>query len=186
MSWRNVQFAFLHAGRDAGAGAISCANTFATNGAAFLIDDRAGSLSTFTAAATDHWVQYDRGAGTLEEINRLIIPAGHNYNGQNVRVRTDTASDMSADPTEILPKAAVSSAGIIDLAMTGGTEAQRKYRYVRIDDDDAASWNPQTPQHILTRTRTTTRGPEQGWTDYYQHNTLHFEKESGSIASLAL
>jgi hypothetical protein len=171
----------------AGAAAITGNNAFhADYPKDFLIDDRAGSLCKFNAAATDHYIQIDRGSGTLEEIARLIIPVGHNFNGENIRVQTDSDPGFGVDPTEILPKAAVSSAGIIDLAMTGGTEAQRKYRYVRIDDDDAASWNPEIPELILTRTRTTTRGPEQGWTDYYQHNTLHFEKESGSIASLAL
>ena len=187
MAWRNTQYAFLHAARDAGASAITCANTFATTGPKdFLIDDRAGSLATFTAAATDHYIQLDRGAGTLEEIDRIIIPAGHNYNGHNLRVRTDSASDFSVDPTEILAKTAISAATIIDLAMTGGTEAQRKYRYVRIDDDDAESWNPEIPELILTRTRTLTRGPEPNWEDYPTHNTLHFPKESGAIASLSL
>jgi hypothetical protein len=187
MAWRNFQYAFLHAARDAGASAITGNNAFhADYPKDFLIDDRAGALCKFNAAATDHHIQVDRGAGTLEEIARLIVPVGHNFNGENVRVRTATDSGFTTGVVEILAETAISATTIIDLAMTGGTEAQRKQRYVRLDWPNSTSTAWEIPELVLTRTRTTTRGPEQGWGDYYRHNTLDFEKDSGVVASLVL
>ena len=186
MTWQGFQYAFLHAARDAGAAAITTNNAFTTAGPKdFLIDDRAGALCIFSTAETDHYIQIDRGAGTLEEIARLIIPEGHNLDTETVRVRTDTAVDFSADPTEILVETAISGTGIIDEAMAGGTEAQRKYRYVRVDFPNAGAITPEIPELILTRTRTTDRGPEKGWDDYLVHNTQDFPLRSGAVASLS-
>ena len=187
MTWQNFQYCILHAARDAGAAAISAWEVAATGFPFdFLIDDRAGALCKFTTSTSAHFVQLNRGAAGLEEIARLIIPAGHNLNTENVRVRTATDAPFTAGVVEILAETAISSAGIIDLAMAGGTEAQRQQQYVRIDFPNSGSLVPEIPELIYTRTRTTTRGPEQGWGDMLVHNTHDFPLESGAVASLSL
>lgn len=178
MTWQNPQYAFLHAARDAGASAITdnSHGWLTANPKDFLIDDRAGSLATFDSSESDHWIQVDRGTGTLEAIDRLIIPSGHNLAGVTITVKTGAADP----PTTTRLTAAGVVAGLIDEAVTSNDD-----RYVRIEFSvTSGAWA--IPQLIYTRTRTTDRGPEPGWGDMLLHNTLDFEKESGSIASLSL
>lgn len=181
MTWRNFQYAFLHAARDAGASAITdnSHGWLTANPKDFLIDDRAGSLATFDSSESDHWIQVNRGSAGLEAIDRLIVPAGHNFAGADVRVRSSSVSDFSSDISTHLNTAA--AAGLFDPTWSISTTKQ----YLRMDwPSDSGAWA--IPQLIYTRTRTTTRGPEQGWGDMLLHNTLDFQKESGSIASLSL
>ncbi len=183
MAWGNPKWYFLHAARAAGASLISAQNTFATDTEHFLIDDRLGSLCTFTGAATDHHIQIDRGAGTLEEIDRLIIPVGHNFNGENVRIRTDDNAGFSS-PISILSQTAITSAGLINLAATSGTAGDRTARYVRFDWPASSSTNWTIPELILTRERTTTRGPDPRWRDEKRSTSEDFQKASGVISTL--
>lgn len=187
MAWRNPQYSFLHAARTAGVSALSSNNTIA---AAFpldnLIDDRAGSLTKADASAADHYLQLDRGAGGLEELAHLFIPAGHNLNGIDIRVQTATDAAMTV-PTAILATVDPATTGLIDLAMTGGTEAQRRRRYVRLDFPND-NFTFELPQLVYSRERTTTRGPNPlpGWSDRLVDNTLLFPKSSGVVAALEL
>jgi hypothetical protein len=178
MTWQSFQYAFLHAARDAGAAAITdnSHGWLTANPKDFLIDDRAGSLATFDSSESDHWIEVDRGTGTLEAIDRLIIPSGHNLAGATLTV----TSGASSPPGTTRLTAAAVAAGMIDEAVTSNND-----RYVRIAFTvTSGAWA--IPQLIYTRTRTTTRGPEPGWVDMLRHNTLDFTKESGSVASLAL
>lgn len=181
MTWQNFQYAFLHAARDAGA-----ANLFAFSSRAdghplaFAIDDRAGSYVTFAAASASQYIQMDRGAAGLEAIERLIIPAGHNLDGVEVRVRSATDVGITAGVT-LLVDSVTMDAGIVDEDF----DASSTQQYVRIDFPND-NFKPQITQLVYTRTRTTTRGPEQGWVDMLRHNTLDFPMESRAIASLSL
>jgi hypothetical protein len=142
-----------------------------------LIDDRAGSLCTFAGSAADHYYQIDRGATGLDAITRLIIPSGHNLGGNTITLQAD--DDVAfGSATALLTTSAV-AAGLIDK-----TFASNQERYLRLSINGTGTWA--VPELVFTNTRTTTRGPEQGWVDMLLHNTLDFTKESGSIASLAL
>jgi hypothetical protein len=192
MTWQNFSYSFLHAARDAGASAITSDGTFASAGGVaqaskyFLIDDRAGSLATYEAAANPPpYVQIDRGAAG-EELTRLIIPEGHNLNGKTVRVLTSNTGAFAGEQIVVLGTTSVTSTGIIDEEIALGTAAQRQYQYVRVDHATSGSWNPEIPELILTNQRTPSIGPERNWTDYLRHNTLDFPKQSGAVASLSL
>jgi hypothetical protein len=185
MPYRNPIYAFLHAARDAGAAAISTNNAFAPNAAAFLVDDQAGALGTFTDPETNHQIDLNRGAAGLEELTSLIIPEGHNLNGSNIRVQTDDNPGFSS-PTVIKASTAISSAQQIIAGLTIGGETARRYQYVRLDFPSSGSINPELPELIYTAQRTTSRGLEPGWLDMLAHNTLEFPKESGAEAALAL
>jgi hypothetical protein len=178
MSWRNPRYCYLHAARDAGAAAISTNNTFhADFPKDFLIDDRAGSLCKMGTSEIDHYIQVDRGAGTLDAIDRLIIPVGHNLSGFTFDLYADDNAGM-ASPTTLINGASATA------AMIDEDFASNQERYVRLVPVGTGQWA--FPELMLTATETTTRGPEPGWVDMLRHNTLDFEKESGSIASLSL
>lgn len=178
MSWRNPRYAFLHAGRDAGAAALTPSPAAdADFPVDFLVDDRAGSLFKFGSSSSSAQVDLDRGAAGLEALDRLLIPSGHNLGGNTITLEADDNAGFSS-PTTLLNAVAV-SAGLIDQAFASNTE-----RYLRLSIGGTGTW--EIPEWVLTRTRTTTRGPEPGWEDYHEHNTLEFTKESGSIASLSL
>jgi hypothetical protein len=176
MTWRNPRYCYLHAARDAGAAAITdnSHGWLAANPKDFLIDDRAGALATFDSSETDHWIQVDRGAGSLDAIDRLLIPSGHNLAGTTLTVKTG-----AADPPTTSRFSGAVVAGLIDEDITTNSD-----RYVRLEITGTGAWA--IPELVYTSTQVTTRGPEPGWLDHLQHNTRHFEKDSGVIASLAL
>lgn len=178
MTWQGFKYNILHAARDAGAAAISDnSNGWLTaNPKDFLIDDRAGSLATFDSSENDHYIQVDRGASGLEAITRLIIPSGHNLDGNTITLEAD--DDVAfGSATALLTTSAV-AAGLIDKTFSSNTE-----RYLRLSINGTGAWA--IPQLIFTRTRTTDRGPERGWPDYLAHNTQDYPMKSGVVASLS-
>lgn len=182
MAWRAPRYGILHAARLSGLASITGLNAWsATEPKDHLIDDRAGSLARFAASDNDHYIQIDRGAGTLEGITRLWIPAGHNWAGADYRLRaaTDSGITTSVD-TLVATVASPSDGSAIDQSFASNTK-----RYIRLD------WPAETGQWalgelVLTNTRTTTRGPEQGWEDSVAHNVLVQALESGAEAALVL
>ena len=180
MAWRNPRYAFLHAAREAGAAAISSQNIFATaQPKDLLIDDRLSDLAKFNAAATDHFVQVDRGAGTLEAIDRLVIPTGHNFNGANLRVRHADDAPFTSGVADLLATVAVASAGQLDYALTSSTK-----RYVRMDWPSSSSTAWEWGEWFLSRTRTTLRGPEPNWPHTPRHAVRTYDLPSGVTAIL--
>ena len=183
MAWRAPRYAYLHAARDAGVSAITAVNTFSTTQPEdHLIDDRAGSLTTFTASASDHGIDVDRGAAGLEAIDRLWIPSGHNWSGWDVRVMTSATGAFAGEETEVLDPDVAGQAvgsGAIDLALTSSTD-----RYIRLDWPNEVTINPQLGELVLTRTRTLIRGIEQGWQDELQSNTEFQDLNTGGQAAL--
>ena len=110
MAYVPPYFVFLHAGRLAGDAAITMSPAAVTDFPKFYtIDGRAQSLAKHGSVGAATWV-CDRGAGTLEAIDTLIIPAGHNLGAQTVTVHSDTEGTF-ATPT--LLKSFTSAAGQI-------------------------------------------------------------------------
>jgi hypothetical protein len=180
MAWRNPRYAFLHAARTAGAAAISSQNAFAAaQPKELLVDDRYSERAKFNAAATDHHVQLDRGAGTLEAIDRLLVPAGHNFSGGNLRIRHADDSGFTTGVADLLASTAVSGSALLDYTLTSSTK-----RYVRMDWPSSPSTAWEWGEWILTRTRATTRGPEPGWKDAPRHAVQVFETPSAIDALL--
>ena len=178
MAWRNPRYAFQHAARDAGLSAITPTPVEdADFPADYLIDDRAGSLFKFDSSSASAKIEIDRGAGTLEAVDRILIPTGHNLGTMDIIVEDDDNSGFTS-PATLLASTTV-AAGWIDEAMTSGNQ-----RYLRIRIIGTGTW--EIPELIFTRTRTLTRGPEPRWPDLKRSNTLTFEKESGAAALLSL
>lgn len=179
MAWRNPQYNFVHAVRTAGAASITptpaAAAGFPVDN---LIDDRAGSLFKFTSSGAGSTLVIDRGAGSLDAIDRLLIPAGHNITGTIDLEADDNAGFTS--PTALLTNEAVAT-GLIDETFASNTE-----RYLKITFDATGTW--EITQLIFTEKRTTTRGPNPlpGWPDQLIDNTLLFPKASGVVAALEL
>ncbi len=178
MSWRNPRFCYMHAARAVGASAITSKNAFHSDYPKdFLIDDRAGSLCKFAGSASDHSIIVDLGASPVS-VERVYVPVGHNYSGTQIGMEQDTDIAFPS-PTGILYWKNTTAAAV-DHAM----DVNSSERYVRFVWNGTGTW--ETPELILTQTKATSRGPEPGWEDYYRHNTLDFDKESGVIASLSL
>lgn len=181
MAWRNARYCILHAAREVGAAGISTGSTFSTTQPKdHLIDNRAGSLTTFTATSSTHYIQIDRGAGATA-INRLWIPAGHNFAGWDIRLRADDDVAMGSATLLIDPAGDGLSvgSGAIDIDFTSNTE-----RYVRLDWPNETTINPALGELLLTITRTLTTGPEPGWTDELTPNTRLQELRGGGQAAL--
>lgn len=173
MSYQNPIYCYRHAARDVGTAGLSFLyDRDADYPEDNLIDNRNGSLMKFDAAQTGHYIQVDRGAGTPAAINKIVIPPGHNLDGYDIRVRVDTASDMSS-ATTVIP-AVDPGSGLID----GDFSISSSHRYVRVDwpTDNFA---PELGQLWLTKTMETDRGPEQRWPDGPTFNMIIDKKRSG-------
>ena len=175
MAWQNPGFGWLHAARDAGATAITANNAFASDAPKdFLIDDRAGALTSFASSESNHWLAIDRGSGTLEAINHLYIPAGHNFDGANIRVRADDTLPMSAPITTILASTAITGSDAISLSMTSNTQ-----RYVVFDwPSSTGQW--ELPELLYTNLKTPTQGPRVRYADETRHPVQIAETQTGA------
>ncbi len=179
MAWRAPRYNSLHAGRDAGAAAIAVSPAAATGFPVDnLIDDRAGSLFKFTSSGANSTIDIDRGAAGLEAVDRLIIPAGHNFTGTYDLEADDNAGFSS--PTTLVSAATWTANGAQhDISFGANTE-----QFLRIKWLATAQW--EVPQIVWTRVRTLVVGPNSIYGDQLEDNTIHFVKLSGAIASLQL
>jgi hypothetical protein len=180
MAYRNPRWGLLHAAREAGAAAITSTTEDASFPHENLIDDRAGTLFKFTASAANLQIDLDRGAGfaALTGIDRLYIPDGHNLSS-TIDVFEDDNSGFSS-ATTLLSAGAVPASGAVDLDITESSE-----RYIRVEFNGTGQW--ELPQLILTKTLTTTRGPDPDWRGPVpEENALHARKASGATAHLQL
>lgn len=153
MAYSNPAYGILHAGALAGSAAITPKYATAAGfGKERLIDSRSALLCRFSASQANHDVEIDRGAGTLEAVDRCWIPAGHNLSGATVRVYSGGTSPAST----LRGSSAVSGSGAIDFGFTSNTD-----RYVRVLFDGTGQW--ELGELWITRRRTTTRGLDPGW-----------------------
>ena len=185
MAWRSPRFGILHAARDAGAAGVTGANAFSTTQTKdHLLDDRAGTLTTFAATASDHYIQVDRGAAGLEAIDRLWIPLGHNFSGWDVQLASSTTGAFAGEETQRINHATtytVGGAGGLSVPATqlDFTFTSSDDRYWRMDWPNEVTINPALGELLLTRTRSTVRGPEPGWSDNIEANVQTTALASG-------
>lgn len=178
MAYREPRFMFLHAAQLAGDAGLSSNETLdADFPKAHAIDGRLEAQVKLDAAAGGDWtLTVDRGAGSLEAIDRLIIPAGHNLASVagDLMLEADDNSGFTT-PTTLLDF--TPAAGLIDQSFTSNTE-----RYVRLKRDNAAVvW--QLGELYLTRTRQPTRGPVNAWEDPFVPNVETFQTLAGVTGS---
>jgi len=152
MAYANPAFGILHAGAVAGFGAITPKNAMAAGqGVERLVDSRTALLAKFAASAPDHDVEVNRGTGTLEAVDRLWIPAGHNLSGSTVTVFSGASSPASTNRGSV-----VATSAAVHLAFTSNTQ-----RFVRVAFSGTGQW--EMGELWITRYRQTVRGIDPGW-----------------------
>jgi hypothetical protein len=174
MTYRVPSFSSLHAAADAGIAAITSDNEHASFPLDNLIDYRNSSLFKFSTAAVDHWIKIDR-AAVGENINRIIIPAGHNLDGATLSLQY-AASDSW--PGTVAEGWTQSGAAIIDRTLDDDSTA----RWWRLSITTSGQW--EIPQLWLTRKRTPTRGPDPDWGRYKVSGvrTVAFPSRTASLS----
>lgn len=182
MSWRTPRFGIRHSLRDAGVASVSYANALASGDfKTFWLDERR-EPGAFASAAADHYIQVDLGTGYASvTVDRMLIPVGHNFDTYDLRVREDSAADMSVDPQVLYSVTPHSGTGQIDVTLTESAD-----RYIRVDwiTDNFA---PTTPELWLTKTLAPTQGPDPlTWRDDYLYNVLSFVTPAGDRGDLEL
>jgi hypothetical protein len=160
-------FNFLHAGADAGVGSMTSSGVESAYPLDNLIDYRPSSLCKFDGTTSNEWIKIDRGTGTLEDVDRFIMPAGHNLATCDlIRLHSST---NDADWTLLDGWNQTSESdpdGIIDRSFTATDD-----RWVRFTCLEAGTvW--ETTQLWWTNKRTPTIGPEVPWTEEQVPNTV--------------
>jgi len=159
MTYRLPQFAFLHAAKETGVGNITLNNDYedADFPIAHLIDNRPSSLMKFSQSASDHWIKIDRGSGSLEAIDRLIIPEGHNLDpATTITIETNSTDEWPGTTRGTL---VTPGSGLLDITLTSNTD-----RWIYVEIFGTGTW--EIGQLFFTRTRTmTTAGPDSKWTE---------------------
>lgn len=174
MAFRAPRYSWFHQASEVGLSGISIPGTSDVAPGfplARLIDDRRSVNFKFSASHASHYLQVDRSALPMLGINRLFIPTGHNFQGEDFRLRAAASSDMSGSVDLVATKAA--PAGDIDeeFALTA-------LQYIRLDWPSAAGqW--ELPELFLSNMQLITRGPEPAWTEQYIHNAITLDKANG-------
>ena len=185
MAFRNFRYAHLHAARDAGVSALTAPGhaidaDFPLDN---LIDNRSSDPMKFATSKIDSRILLDRGAGTLDAVDRFIIPAGHNIDGVGGTVLLDAADDEAMTTNNTVLVASVdNSQTVIDETFTSNSQ-----RYLRIwlgtSSSDAGAW--EIPQMIWTSTVEFTAGPDLALTtDERITNATHYTQRNGMASSV--
>lgn len=187
MAYQNPKFGFLHAAADAGEPALtSSSSPEAATGypLAHLVDYRPSSLFTFGQTGA-RYVTVDRGAGTLEEIDRVVVPAGHNLaTATLIRVHTSTTGVFSGEETLRVgwnQSSEPDVSGIIDKEFTAETDD----RYVRfyVLSPAGTAWSFGQLWYTATR-QAATIGPKPDWTDQPVSNLIVRELPTREATSI--
>lgn len=127
-------FVLLHAGMSAGLSSISMSPAAATSYPLHAtIDGRAQSLARHGSSSSSAYWQVDRGAGTLEAVDLLWIPSGHNLGSQTVTVKASATGAFAGEETTLA--SFTSAAGQIEQTLTSSTA-----RYVRVGFGGSGTW----------------------------------------------
>jgi hypothetical protein len=125
-----------------------------------VCDYRTVAVANFSGVASNHHIQFDRGAASVSELDRIIIPAGHNYTGKKLKVLSDDNDGMSSAAI-ILAQTDIGSAALIDLPLVGGVPSEQQY--IRVNWPASGTWNPDTTEVWIGEKKITTTGVAQAW-----------------------
>lgn len=163
MTWRNLQFAHLHAARAVGVSAITPNATFVAGDEKYLIDDRPSVRFKWTDSAANHIIDVDLGAGYAAlDIDRLWIP-NHNISGE-IKVWQDDAADF-VGMQQILVATAVAGTD-----MDEAFDLTQSAQFLRFIITPAGAW--ELGQLMYSKTITLEAGPATGWVDEWIPNVL--------------
>jgi hypothetical protein len=173
LTYQNPSYSFLHIGADAGVGSLTASPVAATGFPLDnLVDYRSSSLFKFSATGAGY-VEIDAGVQPMaEEIDRIIIPAGHNLaTVTQARVITSTTGAYGGEETirRTWDQSAQSDPdGIIDQTFT--TTSTDQYTRFYINAPAGTAW--EFGQLWITNKRTPTRGPDPDWSEQQVSNTV--------------
>ncbi len=171
MAFRGPRFMYHHSAR------VGLASLVGSTEATGFPRERIGDnsirrLARWNATTGTQWIGWDGEAGHVD-IDRLLIPSGHNLSGETVTVRSHT-STFTAETDGTLRHSFTAAAGLIDEEFTAITD-----RYLAITATAGGSQRD-LAEAVLTETRTDTPGPDPGWRDEYLPNQVETELSSGA------
>ena len=116
MAYQNPAFMIEHPSDVIGTAEVTARNslTFTTDSKRALLDRRQGELGSFTANGANGGFALDYGTTAASRtINRCVIPAGHNFDGETLEIISDNSGATLPSPT-VEDSIAVSGSAVID------------------------------------------------------------------------
>jgi hypothetical protein len=138
-----------------------------------LYDRDIGKLFKAAAFASPFYIKANQGATTIYEVDRLVIPVGHNLNGLACSLRYST-DDFSSDDHEAVGWTQ-GDALLIDKTFTAATKQYWKLNVT------APATIVEMPEMFLSKIYTFDRNPGWGSTVEKQKNIKRDETQSGKM-----
>lgn len=145
---------------------------------AWVADGIAGVLFRWDGSSGDQFLEWDGGASAPDR-DRLIIPAGHNLDGQDLQVR-GSATPITASTDGTLRHSFTAAAGLIDESVAALSD-----RYVGLVAPSVAA-QLELGEVFLTQIRAPAVGPAPGWSQTPIPNRFDTALRSGAIQSSVL
>ena len=139
-----------------------------------LYDRDIGLLFKGGSAPANFYVTLDQGATTQYDVNRLIIPAGHNLNGKAVKLQRST-DNFVGSVIDV-----VSWTQTDALAINKSFTQPATTRYWRLNITTGGTI-PELPEMYLTKDLDFTYNPDFGTPVGKQRNVSRWETESGQV-----
>jgi hypothetical protein len=171
MAWQGFMFGVQHLFRDKGYSTLSIKSGESIASGdylSFVLDERR-ALMTFGANAIGHYVAAD--CTSAPDIDRLVVPSGHNFSGHPFKVQDDLF--VGFPHADDLHSTASAGSGLIDVAVTAPNEP-----FVRVFFP-TDSWNPQIPELWLTKRLVPGEGPDFKWRKSRIYNSESLIAPSG-------
>ncbi len=141
-----------------------------------LYDRDIGKLFKGTAFASPFSITIDQGVSVSYEVNRLLIPAGHNLNGLTCSLRYSTDNFVADDHEAV---------GWVqgDALLIDKTFAAQTKRYWKLDIT-APAIIVELGEMFLTKQYPFERNPSYGFEDRIKRNVSRYETSSGKPRSV--
>ena len=152
MAFRLPLFGWYHAAAQENATLFS-PNPATARPLSRLADYRTGTPFQFDQVLGGHQIELDRGAPPHPNINRMVIPSGHNMAGETLTVSSSIDDIVYNQIGVITPL----TSETIDLELTDSTE-----QFVKLEISGNGRWEF-GELFYTNRTSTSTRGPDTPW-----------------------
>jgi hypothetical protein len=145
--------------------------------AARIYDRDIGLLFKANSAPANFMITVDQGAAGAVDVNRLIVPVGHNLNGRACKLQRST--DNFAGSVIDVVSWTQGDAILIDKAFAQPATT----RYWRLNIT-CAGVTPEMPEIFLTQSVTLAYNPESGYPDGTLYNVERSETASGLVRKI--
>jgi hypothetical protein len=138
-----------------------------------LYDRDIGKLFKGNSTPANFYITFDQGAVISYEVDRLLIPAGHNLDGLLLKLQYST--DNFATDVHDAASWTQSGSGLIDKAFTAQTK-----QYWRLNIE-WPSYAPELAEIFLTKSYVFERNPNYGCIESSRDNVSRQESQSGMV-----